>query len=446
MNGSVDTVSNPPASAGVVVIGGGVVGTSAALFLAERGVDVVLCEKGRVAGEQSSRNWGWIRRQGREPDELPLMGESLALWTRVAAELDEDVGFRTGGVTYLAGTDAELAVRADWLERVRGFDLGTRLLDAGETARMLGRDDLRFRGALHTPGDAFAEPGLAVPAMARLARARGAAVLEGLAVRTLLREGGRVRGVVTERGTIRCDAVVLAGGIWSRTLLENEGSSLPQLAVRSSALRTTPAPRAAAGTFGATSASIRPRADGGYTVGRTGAARFDMIPAGFRHMGAFLPLLRSRWRIMTLRAGRSFFGPLGRHRWEPDEPSPFEAVRTMDPAADPRLLDDVLARARELFPVLRDARIAGTWAGLIDVMPDEIPVIDAVPELPGLVLATGLSGHGFGLGPGAGLLAGQLATGERPVVDPAAFSLGRFEGGSGGRSARAGRADRARAA
>ena len=426
MPDSTDMNLAPPTATGVLVIGGGVVGVSTALFLAERGVDVTLCEKGRVAGEQSSRNWGWIRRQGRELAELPLMGESLALWTRVAGELDEDIGFRTGGVTYLAETDEELAVRADWLERVREFELGTRLLDAGETARMLGRNDLRFRGALHTPDDAFAEPALAVPAMARLARTRGAKIVEGLAVRGLLREAGRVRGAVTERGTIRADAVVLAGGIWSRTMLENEGSSLPQLAVRSSALRTTAAPRTASGTFGAAGASIRPRADGGYTIGRAGAARFDMIPAGFRHMGAFLPLLRSRWRIMTLRAGRAYFGPLGHHRWEADEPSPFEAVRTMDPAADPRLLADVLARARELYPALRDARIAESWAGLIDVMPDEIPVIDHVDALPGLVLATGMSGHGFGLGPGAGLLAGQLATGTTPIVDPSAFSLARF--------------------
>ena len=214
MTGPTATSDALPTDTGVLVIGGGVVGVSTALFLAERGVDVTLCEKGRVAGEQSSRNWGWIRRQGRELAELPLMQESLALWTRLAGEFDEDIGFRTGGVTYLAETDEELAVRADWLERVREFGLSTRLLDAGETARVLGRNDLRFRGALHTPDDAFAEPALAVPAMARLARARGARIVEGLAVRRLLREAGRVRGVVTERGTIRAVAVVLAGGIW----------------------------------------------------------------------------------------------------------------------------------------------------------------------------------------------------------------------------------------
>jgi len=426
MNDDVDTAGAPPDATGVVVIGGGVVGVSTALHLAERGIDVVLCEKGRVAAEQSSRNWGWIRRQGREPDELPLMIESVAQWTRIASELDEDIGFRVGGVTYLAETEVELAARASWLERVQGYGLDTRLLDAGQTARLLGRNDLHFRGALHTPGDAYAEPARAVPAMARLAAHRGARIREGLAVRALVRQAGRVCGVVTERGTIHCDAVVLAGGIWSRALLENEGLSLPQLAVRSSALRTGTAPHMSSSTFGAAGASIRPRADGGYTIGRTGAARFDLIPAGIRHLGAFLPLLSSRWRIMTLRAGRSFFGPLGRHRWAADETTPFERVRTMDPAPDPRLLTDVLEHARRLYPMLRDARIADSWAGLIDVMPDEIPVIGEVRGVPGLVLATGLSGHGFGLGPAAGLLAGQIATGQTPVVNPLAFSVDRF--------------------
>ena len=425
---STNTAESPlPDTTDVVVIGGGVVGVGAALALAERGVPVVLCEKGRVAAEQSSRNWGWIRRQGRDPVELPLMGESLAIWKRVVAELDEDIGFRVGGITYLAETEAALAERAAWLERVQGHGLDTRLLTRTETEALLGdHAGGRFVGALHTPGDAYAEPALAVPAMARLARARGARLHEGTAVRGLLREGGAVRGVVTERGTVRAQAVILAGGIWSRTFFENEGLSLPQLAVRASALRTTPAAQPSTSTFGTPAAAIRPRADGGYTIGRTGAARFDMIPAAFRHLGAFLPILRSNWRIMTLRAGPAFFGPLGRQRWALDEPSPFEAVRTMDPAPDSRLLADILRTARERYPVLADARIAESWAGLIDVMPDEVPVIDHVAARPGLVLASGFSGHGFGLGPGAGLLAAQLATGEAPAVDPSPFALERF--------------------
>ena len=421
-----DPIPPGAGSTGVVVIGGGVAGVGAALHLAESGVAVTLLEKGRIAGEQSSRNWGWIRKQGRACAEIPLMIEASDLWRRVASEAGEPIGFEVGGSTYLAETEADLARHAAWLDRASAFQLDTRLLSGAEADALVGRADGRFAGALHTPSDAHAEPRLAVPAMARLARRRGARIEEGVAVRGLLREGGRVRGVVTERGTVRCDAVVLAGGVWSRVLMENEGMDLPQLAIRSSAMRTTAAPRFAAGVFGAPGASLRPRPDGGYTVARSGAAGFEITPAAFRHLRAFWPIARERWRILRPSIGRSFFGPLGRRRWAADEASPFEAVRVMDPAPDMALLRDVMESARRLYPALADARPAEAWAGMIDVTPDELPIVDTPPEAPGLVVATGLSGHGFGLGPALGKLAAQMAVGERPMVDPAPFSLARF--------------------
>ncbi len=421
-----DQVVTQPASTGVVVIGGGIAGVSAALFLAEAGIATVLCEKGRIAGEQSSRNWGWIRKQGRAFEELPLMIESARLWERIASEVAEDIGFRKGGSTYLASNESELAARALWLEQAKGFGVDSRLLDARQTNKLLDREDGHFIGALHTPSDAYAEPALAVPAMARLVESKGGTILERTAVRTLIREAGRVCGVVTEHGSIRADGVILAGGIWSRSLLENEGVSFPQLAIRSSALRTTPAPRIATSTFGAPGASIRQRLDGGYTIGRTGAASFDIIPASLRHFSAFLPLVKERWSILNLSLGPSFFGPLGYHRWNPDQASPFEAVRTMDPKPDLRLLDKVMKSAREIYPQLSQSRPAQTWAGMIDVMPDELCTVGTLPELPGLVLATGLSGHGFGLGPGVGMLAAQLVSGGTPQegaegLDPSRF-------------------------
>src|SRR3546814_5177802 len=91
--------------------------------------------------------------------------------------------------------------------------------------------------------------------------------------------------------TIRCSSVVLGGGVWSRPFLENLGLDLPQLGVKSSVLRTTAARRLSESTFGALGASIRPRQDGGYTVARSGAATFDIIPAAFRHFSAFTPIL-----------------------------------------------------------------------------------------------------------------------------------------------------------
>ncbi len=415
-----------PRQTDVVIIGGGIVGVTAAIYLAERGIPTVLCEKGRIAGEQSSRNWGWIRKTGRDLRELPLMIESARLWARLAPQLGANIGYGVRGTTYLAENEAEFAPHQAWQEAAKPFQLDTILLSASQTDSMLGRSDRRFAGAIHTPSDATAEPGLAVPAMARHAAKLGVTIVENCAVRLVERANGSVTGVVTEHGEISCRAAILAGGVWSRTFLENLGLNFPQLAVKSSVLRTTPAPEIVPGGLGATRASVRRRLDGGYTIARSGAAEFQLIPAAFRHFGAFLPVLRDRWRIMTIKAGRDFFGPLGSARWNADDETPFERTRVLDPKPDPRLLANVMEAARGLHPQLADARPAETWGGMIDVMPDEIPVVDTPSGWQGLLIASGLSGHGFGIGPGVGLLAAQITVGEAPLVDPAPFALSRF--------------------
>ncbi|MEQ9330034.1 FAD-binding oxidoreductase [Thalassobaculum sp.] len=415
-----------PASADVVVIGGGVAGVSTAYYLARAGVSVVLCEKGRIAGEQSSRNWGWVRKQGRDVRELPLMIESMRCWHQIVADLDEDIGFAVGGVTYLAETAKDLARHEAWLESARPFQLDSRMLSPAEVDAMLGRTDRRFLGALHTPSDARAEPAKAVPAIARAAEKLGAVVLERTAVRTVDREGGRIAGVVTEHGRIACRSVVLAGGVWSRPFLENIGLSLPQLAVKSSVQRTTPAPRLSESTFGGVSASIRPRQDGGYTIARSGASRFDVIPAAFTHFRAFTPVLRREWRNIKLRFGRPFFDALGQRSWREDQMSPFEAIRTWDPEPDHALLDDVMRAARSLYPQLADARPVERWAGMIDVTPDEVPAFGPVDAIPGLFIATGLSGHGFGIGPGLGKAMAGMIRGEPAMMDLSSLRFSRF--------------------
>lgn len=414
-----------PKATSVVVIGGGIVGVTAAIFLAEAGLPVVLCEKGRIGAEQSSRNWGWIRTQGRDLQELPLMLEAMRLWHRLKDEAGVDFGFRVGGSTYLGETDAGMARRAAWLEKARAFGVATRLLSSAQVDSLLGQNAGRFKGAIHTPTDACAEPDLAMAALGDLARRKGVAVFEGVAVRSIERVGGRVGGVVTESGRIACGSVVLAGGVWSRPFLENMGVPFPQLGVKGSVQATVPGPDITDSVVGAAGASFRRRRDGGYTIARSGAARMELIPAAFRYLRDFLPLIRGNWRIIDLGAGRSFFGPMGFHRWG-DGPSPMETARILDPQPDHALLDDALRSAGDLFPQLQGLTPARRWAGLMDVMPDEVPVIDTLPGCPGLVLATGCSGHGFGLGPGVGYLASQLVRGETPVVETSAFRYGRF--------------------
>ena len=118
-----------PAETDVVVIGGGVIGVCTALFLARRGRRVVLVEKGRIAGEQSSRNWGWIRQQGRDPHELPIMVEANRLWTELASQTNVDIGLTRSGVTYLAESEKEFAGFAEWLPTAAAHGVDTQLLD-----------------------------------------------------------------------------------------------------------------------------------------------------------------------------------------------------------------------------------------------------------------------------------------------------------------------------
>ena len=113
-----------------------------------------------------------------------------------------------------------------------------------------------------------------------------------------------------------------------------------------------------------------------------------------------------------------------------DQTSPYEAVRVLDPAPDRASLRKALRTLTSRFPAFAGAHMVQEWAGLIDVTPDAIPVISTVESMPGLVVATGFSGHGFGIGPAAGRLAADLVTGSTPIVDPTDFRFSRFSDGS----------------
>ena len=140
-----------PACAGVVVIGGGIIGTSTAFALAEKGIDVVLCEKGEIGAEQSSRNWGWCRTQGRDPREIALSLEANRMWGGLNAKIGGETGFRQEGVLYLCNNDADVAKYEAWLDKARIYQVDARLLSSAEVDKLLPGATRKWVGGLYSP-------------------------------------------------------------------------------------------------------------------------------------------------------------------------------------------------------------------------------------------------------------------------------------------------------
>ncbi len=420
-----------PRSADVVVIGGGIAGAAAAYALAKKGISVAIVEKGRIAGEQTSRNWGYCRQQHRDLRELPLAMKSLELWGTLSKELGAETGFRRTGLLYVTTRKADFAQWEAWTLRARDFQMHSRILSPVEAKAMTPGSAPDWIGGVHSPSDGRAEPALAGPAIAEGARRLGATVHQDCAARGLDFEGGRVAGVVTEMGTIRTQAVLCAGGAWSSLFCRHHGIRLAQASVRATSFATTAAPAVTDGGMSLPDVAIRRRLDGGYTVGLGGRGLVELSPQGLLYARKFWPTLKKRRAGLTVGIGRSFFdGPEAFARWSLDGTSPFERHRTLDPPADPALVQLGLARLAEHYPALKGLAVAQSWGGLIDSTPDGIPVISAVDLLPGLYLSTGYSGHGFGIGPAAGQLAADLIADDAPIVDPYPFRYSRMIDGT----------------
>jgi len=423
----VHSTSDLPAEVDVVVIGGGIIGASTALCLAERGVSVALCEKGAVAGEQSSRNWGWCRKAGRELAEIPLAVESLRFWEGINARTNAETGFRKTGIVYLCETAKEAATREAWLAHALQYQIDSRMIGTDEIDRLLPGSLRRWPAALYTPGDGGAEPDKATSAITNAASRMGAAILERCAVRGIETTAGAVSGVVTEKGPIRCRTAVLAGGAWSRLFCGNLGIELPQLKLLASVMRTDPVEGAPDRIAGSDDFAFRKRLDGGYTVARRNANVAEITLDSFRLFFDFVPALITQWHELRVRVGRRFLEEWRIPRaWALDAVSPFETVRTLDPAPSRSILDEGERNLARSFPAFAGMSITERWAGVIDATPDGVPVISQVPSLPGFFIATGFSGHGFGIGPGAGRLMADLVMGKTPIVDPTPYCYQRF--------------------
>ncbi|HGL6718561.1 FAD-binding oxidoreductase [Burkholderia contaminans] len=418
-----------PPDADVVIAGAGIMGCAAAYYLGQRGLKAVVLDKSRIAGQQSTRAWGFVRQQGREAAEVPLMMAGMKIWEELEETLGFDLEWRQGGCLYIADNETDWASFNAWLAVAREHGLDTRTLTRAQIdERVSGLSpQARTLGGLYTATDGQAEPRRVAAAFAARAAEAGARFFEGCGVTAIETAGGAVVGVVTERGTIRTRRVICAAGATSFRLLDGVGIRLPQHAVRGTCMRTNVVPPVSASTVWGHGLGIRQRKNGAINLADDMQVDVDLTLGHLRGLSLFWPQFWSQrdkfrlhvngaaWRDALARINGAT-GPI-----EPRDPQP-EPNRAHAPRA--------LAKLKAIFPALKDAQIVEAWAGLIDVLPDGIPVIDAPGTPSGLAIATGFCGHGFAMGPIVGrLLAEWIDTGA-PSLDLSAFRAQRFVDGT----------------
>lgn len=411
-----------------MVVGAGICGVTAAEALARRGARVVVVEKEAGPGmEQSGRAQGAIRVQGRESAELPLAMESLEIWRGVAEQGDE-FELRFGGNLYLCTSEDEVRQATELRDVAHANGLtDVRLLTPDEAREIVPAATGEFAAAMWSPGDAQCLPRAATEFFAKRAAAAGASFSYSTLATRVLESGGAVRGVETSCGTVDAPAVVVTGGVWTAHLAATAGVQVPVMPVALSQCETEPVEPLIGPTLRCFEFGARQRPNGqiSMSAGMNTIVDHYLSLASLRHV-----------RLWT----RRFFANRKAIRLHVDWPRLVRELRGRSVAAaehmaqpverhaNRTLMDAALEAAGRMIPRLRDVRITRYWAGVVDMSPDGLPILDGSTGVDGLVLVTGLSGHGLALGPAIGRIAADLATEGRTERAIEAFSLRRFEG------------------
>ena len=342
----------------IVIVGGGLMGLSAAFHLRrmDAGAEVTVLERRTVGAAASGASAAGVRAMGRDPAERALALASLARWPDLDRELEAPTGYRRGGGLRLALGDAAWAAAPGWVAEQRADGVPVEVVDAAAARRLAPGIASSCRGGVHCPIDGQADAMATVSAFAAAARRLGACVEEGTGARALVTEGGAVRAVECESGDrLSCEAALVTAGAWTAALLAPLGVRLPLETRPLQMLLTEPAPAALAPVLGAFDhpLSLKQLEDGAYLIGGGWPARVTDHAA-------------NRYELLD------------------------ESVQGS------------LATARTVYPPLSDRALARGWAGLEAFTPDGLPVIGPVPGLDGLVIAAGFSGHGCALAPAVG--------------------------------------------
>jgi len=372
-----------PPTADVVIIGGGVMGASAAFHLAEAGVtDVVVVERGGLGSGSSAKPIGGVRAQFSDPLNIELGRRSLRAFQDFPRRPGADIGLDTVGYLFLLTTPEQVAAFERSVRLQNRLDVPSRMIEAAEAQRLcpyLSTDGLV--AAVFSPTDGHCRPGLVVHGYARAAAAAGVRFATHTTVTGIDTAGDRVTAVHTGHGPITCGAVLCAAGAWSAPIGAMVGVDLPVRPVRRqlalTAPLTAPAPRIP------------------FTIDFASSAYFHNSDDGL------------------------LFGLA-----DPDEPDGFDTTWT------PGWLDLFRDVVRHRAPALAGMATAGGWAGLYEVTPDHNALIGRSGELANFLYATGFSGHGFLQSPAVGEIVRDLYLERPPVIDVSPLSADRFRTGT----------------
>jgi sarcosine oxidase subunit beta len=370
-------------STGCVIIGGGVVGTAIAYYLAKAGMtDIVLVESGYLSSGATGRCGGGIRQQWSTEANTRLAIESVRLFSTLADELEQDIEFLQGGYLILAYSDEDVEQFEKNVEMQRRLGLDVVSLTPEEIRSQVVPElnTERVRMATYCPSDASANPFLTTHAYANAARRLGVEIELFTGVHSVITEHGRVTGVDTSRGRISSPVVINAAGSHSVPLAATAGVELPVTPYRRQILVTEPLER------------------------------------------FFHPMIISFSFGVYFRQTKhgAIIGGFG----DPDEPAGFNETSSID------FLTTMASKLAFLMPRLRSVKVVRQWGGLYDLTPDAQPILGETDGVEGFFQASGFSGHGFMIAPKVAMLVADTVLGKEPDVDISGLNVRRFAEGS----------------
>jgi sarcosine oxidase subunit beta len=374
----------------VVVIGAGISGAATAYNLARDGFSVTLVDRFGPAAMASGWTLAGVRQSGRHPAELPLARAAVAIWQNLAEELGGETHYRRSGNLRIARTPAEAEIIREVVreQSAAGLDI-TLLADNAAVREVAPALSERVLLASHCTSDGSADPVSTVQSFVAAAERLGAVCRFGEKVLRIEAQAGKATAVVTDQRRIPTERVVIAAGIFGNALLEPFGIRIPLEIPMVTVVRSAPGPRVVDQVVSTAVANC------------TGRQQHD-----------------GRWRVTN-----------GAEPWHGGLSETVEADGRIVPRVLPLAgaIGDVVSRFSEIVPAFREAQIEQVWAGLLDLTPDALPVLDAVPGCEGAILAMGFSGHGFCLGPITGRILADLVRGKISDLPLDPFQIGRFQ-------------------